>query len=111
MTAELSRRFSTERTSLGEPIHVIGLDRSEGVVERGEAFLESSRELIIKEYFFGDARRSLSPQIQQADFDGLVIYRASDCESPLSTHYRLLAVQICELNRPECLPRLLIWAS
>lgn len=79
MTAELNKRFASERTSLGETIHVIGLDRSEGVVERDDAFLEHSREQIIKEYFFGDAKRTLSPQIQQVDFDGLVIYEASDC--------------------------------
>ncbi|KAK9441620.1 pre-mRNA cleavage complex II protein Clp1 [Metarhizium brunneum] len=78
MTAELSKRFSTERTSLGEPIQIVGLDRSEGVVERDEGFLEYSREQAIKEYFFGDARRALSPQIQQTDFDALVIYKASD---------------------------------
>ncbi|KHN98473.1 calcium-transporting ATPase 3 [Metarhizium album ARSEF 1941] len=78
MTAELSKRFSAEKTSLGEVIHVIGLDRSEGVVERDEGFLEHSREQAIKEYFFGDARRALSPQIQQVDFDALVIYKASD---------------------------------
>ncbi|KAK2589541.1 Cleavage polyadenylation factor subunit clp1 [Conoideocrella luteorostrata] len=76
--AELARRFATERTSLGESIHVVGLDRSDGVVERSDAFLEHSREQAIKEYFFGDARKSLSPQIQQVDFDALVIYKASD---------------------------------
>ncbi|QPH19068.1 hypothetical protein C2857_004221 [Epichloe festucae Fl1] len=78
MSAELSKRFASERTSLGEPINIIGLDRSEGVAERSEAFLESSREQAIKEYFFGDARKTLSPQIQQVDFDALVIYKASD---------------------------------
>lgn len=80
MTAELSGRFASGRTSLGEPINVIGLDRSTGVVERSEAFLERSREQAIKGYFYGDARRALSPQIQQVDFDALVIYRASDCK-------------------------------
>ncbi|TWU77297.1 Cleavage polyadenylation factor subunit clp1 [Metarhizium rileyi] len=81
MTAELSKRFSSERSSLGEPINIIGLDRSEGIVERDAVFLEHSREQSIKEYFFGDIRRALSPQIQQVDFGALVIYKASDCES------------------------------
>lgn len=81
MTAELTKRFSSERTSLGESVHVIGLDRSEGVVERDEGFLEHSSQQAIKEYFFGDARTALSPQIQQVDFDSLVIYKASDCTS------------------------------
>lgn len=80
MNAELTKRFAEEKTSLGEPINVILLDKSEGVVERDEAFLQQSREAAIKEYFFGDARRTLSPQIQQVDFDSLIIYKPSDCE-------------------------------
>ena len=83
MNAELTKRFAEEKTSLGEPINVVLLDKSEGVVERDEAFLQQSREAAIKEYFFGDARRTLSPQIQQVDFDSLVIYKPSDCECPL----------------------------
>ncbi|PHH75563.1 hypothetical protein CDD80_2264 [Ophiocordyceps camponoti-rufipedis] len=82
MNAELSKRFATEKTSLGEPIHVILLDRSEGVVERDEAFMDHSREQVIKEYFFGDARRALSPQIQQVDFDSLVVYRTPEYSIP-----------------------------
>ncbi|OAQ87464.1 mRNA cleavage and polyadenylation factor IA/II complex [Purpureocillium lilacinum] len=76
--AELGRRFASERTSLGEPIQVVGLDQSDGVVERDESFAEHVREQIIKEYFFGDAKRTLSPQIQQVDFDSLIIYKVAD---------------------------------
>lgn len=76
MAAELARRFASEKTSLGEPIQVVPLDRSEGVVERDDTFMEHWREQLIKEYFFGSARRSLSPQNQQVDFDSLVIYKA-----------------------------------
>lgn len=84
--AELGRRFASERTSLGEPIQVVGLDQSDGVVERDESFAEHVREQIIKEYFFGDAKRTLSPQIQQVDFDSLIIYKVADGTSaPLST--------------------------
>ncbi|PFH63175.1 hypothetical protein XA68_17284 [Ophiocordyceps unilateralis] len=78
MNAELTKRFAAEKTSLGEPIHVILLDRSEGVIERDETFTEQAREQVIKEYFFGDARRALSPQIQQVDFDSLVVYKAPE---------------------------------
>ncbi|KAH7324695.1 Pre-mRNA cleavage complex II protein Clp1-domain-containing protein [Stachybotrys elegans] len=81
LNAELTKRFAEEKTSLGEPISVLMLDKSEGVVERGEHFLQHSREAVIKEYFFGDARRSLSPQIQQVDFDSLTIYKPSDYSS------------------------------
>ncbi|KAL7800258.1 Pre-mRNA cleavage complex II protein Clp1 domain-containing protein [Trichoderma ceciliae] len=75
---EFSNRFASETTSLGEPIQVVSIDRSDGVVERDEAFLQHSREATIKEYFFGDAKRTLSPQIQQVDFDSLVIYKLAD---------------------------------
>lgn len=77
--AELSKRFATEKTSLGEPINVVTLDKPDGVVVRDETFVQHAREAAIKDYFFGDARRTLSPQIQQVDFDSVVIYRQSDC--------------------------------
>lgn len=78
----LSNRFATEKTSLGEDITVVQIEKSDGVAWRDEAFQQHARELAIKEYFFGDARRSLSPQIQQVDFDSLIIYRVSSCMLP-----------------------------
>ncbi|CAG9990232.1 unnamed protein product [Clonostachys byssicola] len=75
---ELAKRFTSVKTSLGEPIDIVLLDKSDGVAHRDQNFMQHVREACIKEYFFGDARRTLSPQIQQADFDGLVIYRASE---------------------------------
>jgi polyribonucleotide 5'-hydroxyl-kinase len=78
ISSELSRRFSTERTSLGEPISVVPIDKSDGVVVRDEAFLQHVREAAIKEYFFGDSRRTLSPLIQQVDFDNVTVYHNSD---------------------------------
>ncbi|KPM34219.1 mRNA cleavage and polyadenylation factor CLP1 [Neonectria ditissima] len=80
MHAELLRRFGSERTSLGEPISVVHLDPSDGVVVRDEDFMQHWREAAIKEYFFGDTRRTLSPLIQQVDFDNVVIYKSA--ESP-----------------------------
>jgi polyribonucleotide 5'-hydroxyl-kinase len=77
MTAELTKRFATERTSLGEPIYVVGLDKSDGVVERDEGFMQQTQEAAIKEYFFGDARRTLSPFTQLVDFDSLVVYQST----------------------------------
>jgi polyribonucleotide 5'-hydroxyl-kinase len=76
LNAELSRRFARERTRSGEAITVVMLDKSEGVVERDEAFMQLTREAAIKEYFFGDAKRTLSPFTQQVDFDGVFIYKA-----------------------------------
>ncbi|GFP57545.1 mRNA cleavage and polyadenylation factor CLP1 [Trichoderma asperellum] len=75
---QFANRFASEKTSLGEPIQVISIDESDGVVKRDEAFSQHSREAVIKEYFFGDAKRTLSPQIQQVDFDNLVIYKLAD---------------------------------
>ncbi|KJZ77782.1 hypothetical protein HIM_02959 [Hirsutella minnesotensis 3608] len=111
--AELAKRFASEKTSLGEPIQVIALDKSEGVVERDENFMEHVREQIIKEYFFGDARRSLSPQIQQVDFDNLVIYKASEYSengqdilvreepSSLMQHWALAVMHAAPKDAPE----------
>ncbi|SPJ74003.1 related to cleavage/polyadenylation factor IA subunit [Fusarium torulosum] len=82
ISSELSRRFSTERTSLGEPISVVPIDKSDGVVIRDEAFLQHVREAAIKEYFFGDSKRTLSPLIQQVDFDNVIVYHNSDGHSP-----------------------------
>lgn len=83
--ADLTTRFASEKTSLGEQIQVVALDKSDGVVERDEAFLQHSREAVIKEYFFGDAKRTLSPQIQQVDFDALTIYKLADCTFTLAS--------------------------
>ncbi|EJT72217.1 Clp1 [Gaeumannomyces tritici R3-111a-1] len=74
LTQELTRRFATEKTSLGEPISVVSLDKSDGVVERDEGFLQQCHEAAIKEYFFGDAGLTLSPSTQQVSFDDVHIY-------------------------------------
>lgn len=65
---------------------MVHIDKSDGVAWKDEAFQQHARELIIKEYFFGDARRALSPQIQQVDFDNLLIYRVSPCTSTPASH-------------------------
>ncbi|KAJ4217633.1 Cleavage polyadenylation factor subunit clp1 [Fusarium solani] len=78
ISGELTKRFGSERTSLGEPISVVPLDKSDGVVERDEMFMQHAREAAIKEYFFGDSRRTLSPLIQQVDFDNVVVYHTPE---------------------------------
>src|SRR5688500_17906768 len=83
MQAELAKRFATERTSLGEAVNVIALDKYEGVVETDEIFVQQACEASIKEYFFGSVGRTLSPATQQVDFDSLVIYRLGDCGSTI----------------------------
>ncbi|KAG7106265.1 mRNA cleavage and polyadenylation factor CLP1 like protein [Verticillium longisporum] len=78
INTELSRRFANERTGLGEQIHVIHLDRSEGVATRDEGYMQQACEASIREYFFGNIGRTLSPATQQVDFDSLTIYRLGD---------------------------------
>jgi polyribonucleotide 5'-hydroxyl-kinase len=80
MNTELVRRFASETTSLGEPISIVLLEKSEGVVERDDAFMKAFREATIKDYFFGDVKRALDPATQQVDFDALTIYKIPERE-------------------------------
>ncbi|KAK8050913.1 pre-mRNA cleavage complex II protein Clp1 [Apiospora rasikravindrae] len=75
ITADLTRRFAGQKTTLGEEIVVMGLERSGGAVERDAAFMQSVTEAVIKEYFFGDVRRNLSPHTQQVPFDAVTIWK------------------------------------
>lgn len=80
LNAELQKSLGPMRTSLGDPITVVQLDKSEGVVERDGAFMQQMREAAIKEYFFGDAKMTLSPATQQVDFNAVTIFKMPDCE-------------------------------
>ena len=85
VAAELGRRLGGRRTTLGEPVQVVGLDRSIGatggarqdIADRDAAFLQAVRERAIREYFFGDARNTLSPYTQQVEFDALSIWKVN----------------------------------
>ncbi|KAJ1333240.1 polyribonucleotide 5'-hydroxyl-kinase [Microdochium nivale] len=81
MTSDLQKRFGGHRTTLGEEVAVVGLDKSGGVAERDAAFMQQVREAAIREYFFGDARSTLSPFTQQVDFAALSLWRISE-DSP-----------------------------
>lgn len=74
----MNRRFSTYKTASGEEVTVVKLDKSGGCVDREESYLQEIREAITKEYFFGDAKTTLSPQTQQISFDDAVIYKIKD---------------------------------
>src|SRR5512140_2783197 len=88
MHSALQTRFAAERTPQGEPIAVISLEKSDGVARRDDEFMRLSREATIKEYFFGDAKRTLSPLTQSVSFDDVAIFKAPDgtqtAHSPLS---------------------------
>jgi polyribonucleotide 5'-hydroxyl-kinase len=93
LASTLTGRFASEKTSLGEPVQVIpleSLDRDVGFgEEEEEIWAQHTRERAIKEYFFGSGRRTLSPQIQQVDFDAVVVYRYGDCKPSLPSPPRL----------------------
>ncbi|KAK0667785.1 Pre-mRNA cleavage complex II protein Clp1-domain-containing protein [Cercophora samala] len=76
LEAELRHRI--DKTPHGEPIEIVNLDRPDGVVEQDRQFLLSSRKALIKDYFFGDSKRALSPSVQSFSFDDVVIFRAVD---------------------------------
>jgi polyribonucleotide 5'-hydroxyl-kinase len=80
--AELQRRLVNERTAHGEAITVIHLDKSDGVSERDKDFMKFTREAAIKEYFFGDAKRTLSPFTQSVSFDDVAIFKTPDGSVP-----------------------------
>jgi polyribonucleotide 5'-hydroxyl-kinase len=69
------RRFSGYRTTTGETITLVKLDKSGGCVDRDDEFMRQTREAAIREYFFGDPKRTLSPHTQQVNFDDATIYK------------------------------------
>lgn len=80
--ADLTRKYAN-RTD--EPVHVIKLDKSEGCIDRDEAFMKAHRQRQIRNYFFGTGdETALAPTSLSADFDDLNIYRIVDGKSSLS---------------------------
>ena len=78
MYKDLTSRYTSTKTSLGETVHIIEVERSDGAGPRSDGILQRTRESVIKEYFFGESRKTLSPQIQQVDVDSVVIYRVPE---------------------------------
>ncbi|KAH8167890.1 hypothetical protein CIB48_g377 [Xylaria polymorpha] len=76
--SEMQKRFAGQTTSVGDTITVVGLDKSGGIMERDEAFMQSVRESAIREYFFGNAKMTLSPFTQHADFVAVSIWRINE---------------------------------
>lgn len=79
--SDMMRRFNGQKTSGGESITVVKLDKSGGCVDRDEGYLHSLRQAQIREYFFGDAKNTLSPHTQQVDFNQMSIYRLAECRT------------------------------
>lgn len=87
LKTELGQQFASEKTSFGEPITVLGLDKSDGAVQIDKGWRQKSTETAIKEYFFGGIKARLSPFTQSASFDELVVFKAPEGESCLSLLY------------------------
>lgn len=77
------RRYNGQSTGGSGPMVVIKLDKSGGCVDRDESFMQQLRHAQVREYFFGDAKTTLSPHTQQLDFDQLSIYKVAESQLPL----------------------------
>jgi polyribonucleotide 5'-hydroxyl-kinase len=84
---ELQRRLVNQRTAHGEAINLVLLDKSDGVAKRDMQFMKHAQEAAIKEYFFGDAKRTLSPFTQSVSFDDVAIYKAPEGRDPACSIY------------------------
>lgn len=76
----LKKKFHGEKTSLGDVINVVGLDKPDGVVTNDPAWLLACQHAAIKEYFYGDSKTSLSAPKQMVDFDAVTIFRIPECK-------------------------------
>ena len=83
--SDMVRRFDNHRTPKDELITVIKLDKSGGCVDRDDAYLQQIREVQIREYFFGDKRRTLSPHIQTVEFSALTVYKIRELNTMLAS--------------------------
>lgn len=75
------RRYSGQKTAAGAPVVVVKLDKSGGCVDRDEGFMQKFRQSQVREYFFGDAKNTLSPHTQQLEFSQLSIFKIAESES------------------------------
>jgi polyribonucleotide 5'-hydroxyl-kinase len=66
------------RFGKSEGITLVKLDKSGGCVDRDDEFMSKFQEIAIREYFFGDLKRTLSPHTQQVSFDEAVIYKVRE---------------------------------
>ena len=78
MYDELEQRLAGVFTSFGEPIECVNLEKPDGIPEVVDSFTRQNREAAIKEYFFGDSKRTLSPSLQVISFDDVAIFKAPD---------------------------------
>ena len=76
--SDMLRRYDTPTSG----ISVVKIPKSGGCVDRDETFLKLSRARQVKEYFFGEPKRTLSPYTMTVEFSVLRIFRLNDCMYP-----------------------------
>ncbi len=81
LQADLSRRFQPPN------ITVLKLSKSGGCVDRDSAFMAAVRQRQIREYFFGNSSRILSPHTQTIDYNLLTIYKLADASDALDKSF------------------------
>jgi polyribonucleotide 5'-hydroxyl-kinase len=97
--SDLTRKYA-HRTD--EPIHVIKLDKSEGCIDRDEAFMKAHRQCQIRSYFFGAGdETALAPTSLSADFDDLTIYRIVDCKFFYGFHDTATPVSLLRASQAD----------
>lgn len=101
--SDMLRRFSGYRTTTGDTITLVKLDKSGGCVDRDDEFMLQSREASIKEYFFGDIKRTLSPHTQQISFDDATIYKIRECKFGLKSRTKYFPLT-CDSERLALFP-------
>jgi len=78
--SDMMRRFTPSSTP-DEPIQIIRLTKSGGCIDREESYMRQLRQTQIRNYFFGNAKTSLSPHTQVVDSDSLTVFRMGDRKS------------------------------
>ncbi|KAI9753918.1 MAG: NADPH:quinone reductase [Chaenotheca gracillima] len=79
--SDMLRRFDGSKISTEETISVVKLAKSGGCVDRDESYMQQARHAQLKEYFFGDPKRPLSPYSQLVDFASLTIFRVLEAST------------------------------
>lgn len=84
--SDMLRRYPAN--SSGNSVAVVKLAKSGGCVDREEEFLRAGRNRAVKEYFFGEPKRTLSPHTITVIWEHLVIYRIAEgvCVCILGSH-------------------------
>ena len=80
--SDMTRRFAKKSANIASDISVVKLDKSGGCVDRDSQYLQQLRQSQIREYFFGNAKNTLSPHSQFVNFDEVSIYRPVERKSP-----------------------------